>query len=638
MIVLDRKNSFGFSNTVISVIDHTYVDESSVTEDTTVQDFNMLIPTVQAVGTTNVLEYYQPGDRSRYEKAHGKPNALKFGWGPDLIYDALNPELEKANVGIYTINLRGPSATMSNLICAMKYRVEPDVPYTDTDGSQYYKDANGQLTTTPSDGAEPISRDVLHVKFVTMNLDQCRKWQDIHSAMHDLYNVETADDEGYFTVPWFSIMYRGATAFANDVYFHLIPARAEYDGNMYYKVAMFDGTSMGTTDGVFSFDIDSGARFQTSYYMETQFNKYFPTMRYMSAEDGDDIVNLLNKYGYTLDDYLNGTTDEPSVQFPAMDPFNCSGFAITVDTGSINPQLTKAFCLAGGYDGDETRDELFEMFFKGEILEDLNSPLRYRINYIPDMNYNNATKSAIIELLNQRTRLTLTSVMLGDRDGFNSALIEHQSMYFMDLPGVRQLAKCQSPMRLNPYIRKTTTTPATYFDVLAMLRHFVKWGNYFQPFGGADARWDDGFIDDTMMYPPNKTDILNSLQTNRINVVMKDKRAGAYLADQQTSTTRLSDQTEFNNEILISCMLYDLIDLIHNNHFKFNEAEEVRQFDEAVKDCINKKYEPYSASITATVTRVGTVGQARYKNKITVEVDLKDISKFTDIDLVLVDE
>src|SRR5699024_65302 len=130
---------------------------------------------------------------------------------------------------------------------------------------------------------------------------------------------------------------------------------------------------------------------------------------------------------------------------------------------------------------------------------------------------------------------------------------------------------------------------------------------------------------------------LQSLNTNRINVVMKDAKDGAYLADQQMDTQRLSDQTELNNEFIISCMLYDLVNLIHYNHFKFNEAEEVRQFNEAVEDCINEKYVQHSASISATVERVGTTGRSKSVNKITVVVDLKDINKFTDIELYLVD-
>ena len=638
MIVLDRENSYGFSNVVIKLVDETYIDQQTVNEEVVVQGFNMLIPTVQSVGNTNTLEYYQPGEQKKYFAAHGKPNALQYGFGPDLIADALSEELADAKVGIYTINLRGPSATMANVIVVMKYRVEPDVPYLDGDGAQYYVDANGQLTTNPTDGATPVSRDVLHVKFVTSNVDACKRWTDLHEAMNSITNTTTPDDEGYFTVPLFGVMYRGATAFANDVYFHLTPSRAEYDGNMYYKVSVFDGTTMKTTDPLFSFDPEAGERYQTSYFFENQFNATFPTLLYMTAEDSGTITDLLNKYGYTLDDFLRDGGLTPSVSFTAMDIFEADSFAIVTDSGSIDCQKQAAFRLSGGTDGDETRDELFRMFFAGEILGDIGSPLRYRVNYIPDMEYDDNTKAAITTLIEKaRYRLTNTTLMIGGKDGFASALVDHQARYFRNMPNVRQLARYQSPMRYNPYTKRTMITPATYFDTMALLRHFKKWGNYFQPFAGAEARWLD-YQDDTMHYPSESLDYLQSLQTSRINVVMKDAKDGAYLADQQMNTTRLSDQTEFNNALLVSCMLYDLIDLVHYNHFKFNEAEEVRQFDEAVNDCINEKYAKFSASISATVTRVGTTGKARYKNQIYVRVDLKDISKYADIILNLVDE
>ena len=106
MIVLDRENSYGFSNAVIKLVDETYIDQQTVNEEVVVQGFNMLIPTVQSVGNTNTLEYYQPGEQKKYFAAHGKPNALQYGFGPDLIADALSEELADAKVGIYTINLR----------------------------------------------------------------------------------------------------------------------------------------------------------------------------------------------------------------------------------------------------------------------------------------------------------------------------------------------------------------------------------------------------------------------------------------------------------------------------------------------------------------------------------------------------
>ena len=119
---------------------------------------------------------------------------------------------------------------------------------------------------------------------------------------------------------------------------------------------------------------------------------------------------------------------------------------------------------------------------------------------------------------------------------------------------------------------------------------------------------------------------------------MHDNQPGAYVADQLMNTRDFSDETELNNAFIISCMIYDLIDLVHRNHFKFNETDQVRQFNDAIDSKINRKYAEHSASISATVTRLGTVGRSRYTNKITVRVDLKDINRNTDIELILVDE
>ena len=226
--------------------------------------------------------------------------------------------------------------------------------------------------------------------------------------------------------------------------------------------------------------------------------------------------------------------------------------------------------------------------------------------------------------------------MVGN-ETFESAIVDHQSNYYENMPNVSLIAKCQSPMMFNEFIRRTVTVPAGYFDLVAILNHMYKWGNPFQPFAGALCRWT-GFIEDTMNYPANDAQFLQSLYVSRINVVMKDSEAGAYLADQEMNTVLTSDQTELNNAFLISSMLYDLVALVHRQHFKFNEAEEVRIFNENVNDIINQKYAPYSASLDVEVYRSGTIGFAKSRNIIKVTVDLKDISKYTDVEIVLTDE
>lgn len=635
MLVLGQSNQYGFSNAVIRIIDHTIEEDLTEKVDRPLPDFNILIPTVQAIGKTNTLELYYPEETElgAYLTAHGKPNAIKYGFGPDFITGILSRW--KSGVGVYTINLRGPSASMGNILVGMKYRVEENVPYVDGMGNQYYIDENQQLTTNPVDGGEVI-RDVLHVKFFTANVEDCKKWTDVHEALNAMYSQEE-DDEGYRTIPWFGVMYRGASAYANNIYFNMVPKVAEYDNTMRYSINLFDGMTMRSTDPTFSFDVDCGKKYGTTFYMEDVFNKTFPTMRYMTAEDSVELSDLFNKYLYTLDDYINGNTEEPSVTFGDIDPFGVSGFAIEVDSGSLNPQLTNAFRLTGGTDGTESRDELFKMFYEGKLNSDIQNPLRARINYIPDIGYDQPTKKAIIDMVQKRCRTTVCTMMLGGVDSFASAVIDHQGNYYRAMPEVRQLCKCQSPMMYNEYTRRTCRHPATYYDTMALLDHFIRWTNYFQPFAGAEARWT-GYIEDTMSYPNEEPEYLQSLHTSRINTVMKDYMSGGYLADQQMNTVLTSDQTEWNNAVLITCMLYDLLDLIHFNHFKFNETEEVRIFNEAVNTTINKKYARHSASLSVSVARVATTGRYKSANKITVSIDMKDINKYTDVDMILVDE
>lgn len=629
MLVLDTDNSYSFANMTVKITDHT-IDTGEVEQVTyPLPDFNVLIPTVQAVGSTNTLEIYAPGGHDSYVRAHGKPNPLKYGFGPDFIYGILSKD---AGVGVYTINLRGDTATLANIVVLLKYRVEKDVPYTDTEGNPYYVDSNGQLTTVPTD-ATPVVRDVLHTKFTTAHIEDAKKWTDIHRGMNNLIQ-DTEDEDGYKTMPFFGVMYRGASDFGNNVYFNMVPNVAEYDGNTYYTVTCFDGVNTTATDNTLSLDTQAGEKYDASYFIETQFNAFFPTMRFMIWEGIDEIYNLYNQYLFSLDDYMKGAK-APTDTFGNIDPFTANTFMIQVDGGSLNSQITNAFKLSGGFDGTETPDQLYADFFAGKI-QDVSSVLRYKIHYIPDTGYDEATKKNIVNLVAKRNRMTTATIMVGE-DTFASALLDHQANFYDNMPNIRQIAKVQSPMMYNTFIRRTITYPASYFDTMALMDHFKKWGNYYQPFAGADARWT-GYIEDTMHYPTESPEFMTSLYNSRINVVMKDDQEGSYLSDQLMSTVLTSDQTEFNNAFLISSMLYDLLNLVHRNHFKFNEAQEIQMFQVAVNDCVNEKYTQYSASLSVDVHRMGTIGRARFANKIIVTIDMKDINKYTSVELILTDE
>jgi len=628
MLVLDQDKSYSFSNMTVKITDNTVLRDETTTTTQETPDFNVLIPIHVPVGTTNSLELYYPGEINRYLNAHGTPNCLKNGFGADAIYAALT---SGAEVGVYTINLRGASATFANAVVVMKYKVEKDVPYTDTTGAPYYYDKNGQLTTSPTDNT-PIVRDVLHAKFELQYVANCKKWVDLYKKMNSLVST-TPDESG---MPVFAVMYRGASTFGNNVYMNLVPKTAEYDGNTYYTATVFDGINSIESSRYMSMDVNSGKKYNDSYFIETQFNAEYPTLRMMTAESIQDLYDLINPYLYTIDEFIAGTQANPAKSFAAVDMFGANEFAFVTDEDSLDMQAANAVILQGGSDGTETPDELFKDFFGGKILEDISSVLRYRVTYIPDLGYDEDTKKEIVKLVKLRNRMTTARLMVGN-ETFESAIVDHQSNYYENMPNVSLIAKCQSPMMFNEFTRRTVTVPAGYFDLVAVLNHMYKWGNPFQPFAGALCRWT-GFIEDTMNYPANDAQFLQSLYVSRINVVMKDSEAGAYLADQEMNTVLTSDQTELNNAFLISSMLYDLVALVHRQHFKFNEAEEVRIFNENVNDIINQKYAPYSASLDVEVYRSGTIGFAKSRNIIKVTVDLKDISKYTDVEIVLTDE
>lgn len=631
MLVLDQDKSYSFSNMTVKITDNTVLRDDTTTTTQETPDFNVLIPIHVPVGTTNSLELYYPGEINRYLNAHGTPNCLKNGFGADAIYAALT---SGAEVGVYTINLRGASATFANAVVVMKYKVEKDVPYTDTTGAPYYYDKNGQLITSPTNNT-PVVRDVLHAKFELQYVANCKKWVDLYKKMNSLVST-TPDESGYQSMPIFAVMYRGASTFGNNVYMNLVPKTAEYDGNTYYTVTVFDGINSIESSRYMSMDVNSGKKYNDSYFIETQFNAEYPTLRMMTAESIQDLYDLVNPYLYTIDEFIAGTQANPAKSFAAVDIFGANEFAFVTDEDSLDMQAANAVILQGGSDGTETPDELFKDFFGGKILEDISSVLRYRVTYIPDLGYDEDTKKEIVKLVKLRNRMTTARLMVGN-ETFESTIVDHQSNYYENMPNVSLIAKCQSPMMFNEFIRRTVTVPAGYFDLVAILNHMYKWGNPFQPFAGALCRWT-GFIEDTMNYPANDAQFLQSLYVSRVNVVMKDSEAGAYLADQEMNTVLTSDQTELNNAFLISSMLYDLVALVHRQHFKFNEAEEVRIFNENVNDIINQKYAPYSASLDVEVYRSGTIGFAKSRNIIKVTVDLKDISKYTDVEIVLMDE
>ena len=644
MLILDEANKYTFPNTVIKFVDETYWTE---TEDVAlpIPRMNILVPIHVERGKVNTMMLYKTGQAETFLKDFGSPDCVKNGFGADLVYDILNLSTEDT-VGVWVCNVRGSDATAANVILLMKYRVETGVEVTGSNGEALYITPAGEITPSPITTTETgegvvttdndrLTRDVLHVKYTTETVTDIAKWMEANSIMSRYYNVATTDDEGYYTIPLYMVVHSATSSYGNGCYFRMLPQLSESDDKMYYSIDLYDGENTYNTDAVFSMDVNGGELVGENYYIEENFNnKFAGLMRLCTSDYFQDAMDMISNYT-ALDDLTFSDID-------IFDPVDDTGASLStgyvVDAGSMDVTATKAFSLAGGSNGDEEEgsvDALFTDFFNGKIITDIASVIRWRINYIPDIGYADETVEAIKNLCSLRSRMSVCTIALGGST-FESAISDHNTKHIANMPVMRQICALQHGMRYNQFKRRTIEYPAGYFDTIAFIRRVLSVGNPYSGFAGYNARWTD-FIEETMTFMPEDPDLMNRLDKARINVLMKDASDGGYLSDQKMNTKLISDQTEFNNAMLIADMLYDLIDLIHRNSFNFNEPDDVETMQSLVSTKINTSYAPHAASLSTSVSKVGTTGKDKYTTKINVTVNLKDINKYANVEFVLTD-
>ena len=672
MVILSRPTTALYDNMSVSLIDNTVVEEVTTSVEEVPPQVNFLIPVVMPSGATNTMELFRDGEDSLFERYHATPNSKKYGFGPDMIKLILE---SGTGAGVYTVNLRGKTARLANLVCLMKWKIEKDVPYTqEIDGQtvQMYYDPEasnpGATITTEEIAGGEIVRDVLHVKFENVHFDDLTNWPSLYDKMSTLASTATTDendnvtysedDDGYHTIPCFAVTYRGAGEFGNNVYFRLQPIYSEYDGNMYYKTHLWNGSRIISTDEGFSFDLDAGKAYNKDYYIETIFNNQFPTMRYVTSSENQDMVNIFKQFLFTPEGYLNNP-DESDIPFRLIDPFNAclasevnsrvrnTLFAIQIDEGSIDSNLTNAFKLEGGFDGTETDDELYESLFRKEIIEDITDPLRYRIVLIPDIGYNHDTQDAILNMVEptpsadeesqERQYFARAMLMAGDTTSFQTGIIDRNGRFSGNLPNLSLLFKYQSPMKFNALTSRTERFPASYIMLSMLLEHWRRNSSFLMPFAGYSTV-STSFIDETMPYPPNEKRTMDSFTAARINAFKKDWRTGVYMGDQMMCTEFRSDQTEFSVALLVSMILHDIAQIVHMNHMGFNEEADVQRLQKAIDTTILPYYSSVVTSLVATVSKAGNRGINRYKNRIDVHINPKDILRSTDVYLYLDEE
>lgn len=645
MLVFDEGNKYTFPNAVINFYDTTtWTEQADVP--LPIPRNNVLIPIHVERGKVNTMMLYKTGQAETFLRDFGNPDCVKNGFGADLVHDILNLTTDDS-IGVWVCNVRDESARAANTMLLMKYRVEAGVEVTNSKGEALYVTPAGDVTTSPITTTQTASgvvttdntrltRDVLHVKYEAKNVNDISKWMESNKVMAKYYNVTTTDAEGYYTIPLFMVVHSATSTYGNSCYFRMTPQVSESDGKMYYAINLFDGQNTYNTEPIFSLSPEGGKLIGENYYIEEEFNTQFAgLMRMNTSPYMEDAMAMLNEY-MAVDEV---TFDDIDIFNPIASDGESVSTGYVVDPGSLDVTASKAFKLGGGSNGDPGADDpnkLFAKFFRGEIVKDIASVIRWRISYIPDVGYDDETIKAIKDLCVKRTRMTVATIMLGGAT-FDAAISDHNQKHINNAPTIRQICALQHAMRYNPFKRRTVEYPASYFDTLAFIRRILQVGNAYSGFAGYNARWTD-FLEETMTFMPEDAQLMNRLDKARINVLMKDASDGGYLSDQKMNTKLISDQTEFNNAMLISDMLYDLIDLIHRNSFNFNEPDDVDSMQSMIASSINTTYAPYAASLSATVSKLGTRGKDKYTTKIVVTVNLKDINKYAVVDFILTDE
>ena len=247
MLVLGQDNLYAAANMTVKVTDNTVYQNTAIEDSYPVPDFNILVPMVQEVGVTNVIELYRPGTQDSYAALHGMPNALKYGFAPDFIYDTL---AQNAGVGVYTVNLRGNDATMANVVLMMDYTVTKDVQRTNKEGEPLYIDSTTGAYTTDSTKGEAALHDMLNVKYYIDHYENVKSWASLAKTLDNTDISDNTEDSG--TIPIFAATYRGASTFGNNSYFSMHKIVSESDHNTYYYATAYDGVNTVSTDATLS--------------------------------------------------------------------------------------------------------------------------------------------------------------------------------------------------------------------------------------------------------------------------------------------------------------------------------------------------------------------------------------------------
>lgn len=581
-------------------------------------DENILIVGSFQRGPSNQLVQFYPGEVDRFLDVFGPVNYNLYGIGPNIAVKALD---NTRNMGVLVANLRADDARVANAILVAKHKVLPNVQKVNAQGDPLYITPEG-VETTVAAGNQAIVRDVLEAKYSVVTNTGIKGKLDVLGAVNAPYSA-TPDVDGYVTTPLFGFYYVGAGQFGNNISARMVEKESPFSGDTYYDMEVFDGTGYVYINDVSLFPDAEMYKGQTAF-IETILNGTSDKLKLISSSHLDAYLELIKKY-----------TVEP-MKVNLFDPI--AEYQYQVAGGSLDVTAPRAIKLASGLDGTAPGlDAMIKDFFDAKIVKDLDSLLRYKIDIIPDLEFGSDIKKAIIDFTKRRFNTTNTIMMMGTGT-FESAIAERNNTYAeKDTDTALFIADVQNPASYDPYTRRTTRLPAIFYMMEAYIDAYKANGHSYLAFAGSGVRWK-GFDPESLVCPPNNDAFDKLLTDARINVVKMDSQPGAYIASQNTNTLKISDRTEFNNMRLISNIVWDINNLVHENGYRFNEIEDVEKFQEKVQLDIYSKYRLHVAGISVAVYKKGLTGIDKNTNYINVMINFKDLSKVTHTTLVITDE
>lgn len=567
-------------------------------------------------GITNYPVQFYGGEVDKFKKTVGIPNYAKYGPGLDIAVDLLDNNVE---LGVLLVNIRPEDAAAANVVHLVKTKIHKDVPKTTAKGEPLYRTPDNQEVTVAT-GNVAIVRDRVETVHVKQVLTGVKDRRDLLVKLDQLYVEE--DAEGFQVIPLMAYKYVGNSTFGNKHNFRLTPKVSEVDGKTYYLIERNDGDGVVKSSSLLSF-FPVAQQYNESVFIENVLKKIQSDLTVVSSIHYDKFLDL-------IDTYI--TEKDPA----KVDIFDCDEYQFYTGTNSLDVTADRAFMLAGGTDGTAANIETaYANFLKGDIVPDITSPLVYRIDVIPDLEFSDNICALIEQFIGERYKSTKFFHIAGS-DSFESAISAVAQAKDNNL--VFEFAGAQCPSMYNTYAKRTFFMPTIYYTMLMWKTAVVtNAGNTFMPIAGKSCRWT-GFDEDTLVVPKDSEEYLAILDKNRINYVKRDKDYGAFMAKQWSRViTSESDLSQYNNVAMFSSIVYDIIEKIHTNQYKANDPDDVKKFKETVQLDIQPKYSPYATYITVNVYKKGMTGKDKNTNIIEITVNFKDLAIDAEVLLIATD-